>query len=90
MMLNIERSFTNFLYFKMTDFWSKAVQKKKKKKLTNGLLSAISQETNESLTIHDKTNPEPLTGTLPAISNTATPPLLKRKLSKKSRHQTRH
>ena len=32
-MLNIERSFTNFLYFKMTDFWSKAVQKKKKKKI---------------------------------------------------------
>ena len=56
----------------MTDFWSKAVQKKKLK-VTNESLPTICQETTESVAINDKTNPQPLTETPPSTVNTACP-----------------
>ena len=40
----------------MTDFWSKAVQKKISK-MANKSLRTISYETSENMTINDKTNP---------------------------------
>ena len=52
----------------MTDFWSKAVQKIKSK-VTYESLSTISQETTESVTINDKTNPQPSTETPPSTTN---------------------
>ena len=39
--------------YKVTDFWSKAMQKKKSK-VTNESLQTTSQETTESVTINDK------------------------------------
>ena len=52
----------------MPDFWSKAVQKIKSK-VTYESLSTISQETTESVTINDKTNPQPSTETPPSTTN---------------------
>ena len=54
----------------MTDFSSKAVQKKKLK-VTNESLPTKSQEATESVTINDKTNPQPSTKTPPSTTNTA-------------------
>ena len=54
----------------MTDFWSKAVQKKKSK-VVNESLPTISQETNERVTINYKSNSQPLTETPVSTTNTA-------------------
>ena len=54
----------------MTDFWSKAVQKKISK-MANKSLRTISYETSENMTINDKTNPQPSTEILPSNTNTA-------------------
>ena len=56
----------------MTDFWSKAIQKIKSK-VANGSLPTISQETTESVTINDKTNPQTSTETPPSTTNTTAP-----------------
>ena len=56
---------------KMTDFWSKAVQKKNQ--VINESLLPISHETTESVTINDKTNPQPSTKTPPSTTNTVAP-----------------
>ena len=57
---------------KMTSFWSKAVQKIKSK-VANESIPTISQETTESVTINDKTNPHSATETPPSTTNTAAP-----------------
>ena len=44
----------------MTDFWSKALQKKESK-VEKDSFPIISQETTESMAINDKTNPQPST-----------------------------
>ena len=54
----------------MTDFWSKAVQKKKSK-VVNESLPTTSQETNERVTINYKSNSQPLTETPVSTTNTA-------------------
>ena len=46
--------------YKMTDFWSKALQKKESK-VEKDSFPIISQETTESMAINDKTNPQPST-----------------------------
>ena len=56
----------------MTDFWSKAIQKIKSK-VAKGSLPTISQETTESVTINDKTNPQTSTETPPSTTNTTAP-----------------
>ena len=66
----------------MTNFWSKAALKKKSK-VTNESLSTISQEDSESVTINDKTNPQPSTEYLFPPPKLQFPPLLKRKFNKK-------
>ena len=55
----------------MTDFWSKALQKKKSK-VAKDSFPIISQETTESMAINDKTNPQSSTETSPSTTNTAT------------------
>ena len=57
---------------KMTDFWSKAVQKIKSN-VVNESLPTISQETSESVTKNDKINPQPSTETPLSTTNTAAP-----------------
>ena len=57
---------------KMTDFCSKAVQRKKSK-LTNESLPIETQEATESVTINDKTNPQLSTETPTSTTNTAAP-----------------
>ena len=55
---------------KMTNFWSKSVQKIKSK-VANESVPTISQETTESMTINYKTNPQPSTEASPFTTNTA-------------------
>ena len=57
--------------YKITDFWSKALQKKKSK-VAKDSFPIISQETTESMAINDKTNPQSSTETSPSTTNTAT------------------
>ena len=44
----------------MADFWSKSLQKMKSvQKVSKVSLPTISRETTESVTLNDKTNPQP-------------------------------
>ena len=65
----------------MTDFWSKTVQKIKSN-VTNESLPTVSQETTESVTINDRTNPQPSTET-PPTTNTAAPTHAQEKVKQK-------
>ena len=65
----------------MTDFWSKTVQKIKSN-VTNESLPTVSQETTESVTINDRTNPQPSTET-PPTTNMAAPTRAQEKVKQK-------
>ena len=60
----------------MADFWSKSLQKMKSvQKVSKVSLPTISRETTESVTLNDKTNPQPTAETPPSTANTAAPTL---------------